>query len=151
MNKAQTTPSPLGASDGGAPAGTRRETWILAALFLLAVGLRVANALAMEASPFFHEPVMDPLFHVDWARSVASGEEFLPGPFFRAPLYPWFLGALFRLFGDGLLLPRLVQSLFGGVTALLTYMIARRAFGRREALLAGLFAATFWVLIYFDA
>ncbi|HJO26373.1 MAG TPA: glycosyltransferase family 39 protein [Planctomycetota bacterium] len=122
----------------------------MAALFVLAVGLRVTNALAMEASPFFHAPTMDALFHVEWARAVAAGEEFLPGPFFRAPLYPWFLGGLFRLFGDGLLLPRIIQSLVGGVTALLTYAVARRAFGRREALIAGLGAAVYWVLIYFD-
>ncbi|MAE28020.1 MAG: glycosyltransferase family 39 protein [Planctomycetota bacterium] len=151
MNKAQ-SPSPASptSSSGLEDVLPRHERWILLALFLLAVGLRLANTFAMEASPFFHEPTMDPRFHVEWARALAAGEEFLPGPFFRAPLYPWFLGALFRLFGDGLLLPRLVQCLLGGCTTLLTFALARRAFGQRQALLAGLGAAVYWVLIYFD-
>lgn len=128
----------------------RREGWIVAGVCLLAVALRVVHVLSMRASPYFDEPVMDPLYHVEWARALAAGRDFQPGPFFRAPLYPWFLAGLFKLFGDGLLLPRLVQALFGTLSTALVYSIGRRAFDARVGLVAALLVATNWVLIYYD-
>jgi len=106
----------------------------------------------MRANPIFHEPIMDAAYHLEWARAVAAGEAFQPGePFFRAPLYPWFLGVCLKMFGAaGLLAPRIVQCLFGAVTAALAFLVGERAFDRRVGLVAGLFAATYWVLIYFD-
>lgn len=129
----------------------RRERLLVAAIVLLGFALRVAHVLAMRASPLFDAPVLDVLYHVEWARAFASGERFQEGPFFRAPLYPWFLGVLFRLFGDGLLLPRLVQCALGAASVLLVHLVARRAFDAATGLLAALLAATYWVLIYYDA
>lgn len=124
--------------------------WTVAALVLLAILLRVVYVLQQRANPFFAEPLMDALYHTQWARALAAGEDFQPGPFFRAPLYPWFLGTVLRFFGDGLLLPRLLQCGFGGVATWLTFLVSRRAFGSRAALVAALLVATNWVLVYFD-
>ncbi len=131
-------------------AALRRESFVVAAICVLALALRVAHVLWMRASPLFDAPTMDALYHVEWARAVARGQEFQPGPFFRAPLYPWFLAGIFRLFGEGLLVPRLVQALLGTATTYLVYSSARRLFDPRVAAVAGLLAATNWVLIYFD-
>lgn len=128
---------------------SRSERWLLAALGILAVALRWWHVGRMAASPYFAEPVMDPGFHSDWARKFAAGETFLDGPFFRAPLYPWFLGSLYRVFGD-FYGPRLVQGLLGGGTTVLVYLLGRQLFGRLAAGVAGALAATYWVLIYFD-
>ncbi len=128
---------------------SRSERWLLAALGALAVALRWWHVGRMAASPYFSEPVMDPGFHADWARKFAAGEPFLEGPFFRAPLYPWFLGSLYRVFGD-FYGPRLVQGALGGGTTVLVYLLARQLFGRLAAAVAGALAATYWVLIYFD-
>ncbi|MFT7680416.1 MAG: tetratricopeptide (TPR) repeat protein [Planctomycetota bacterium] len=129
---------------------TRRERLVLCGLCLLAVGLRWIHVFGMAASPYFDAPVMDPLFHVEWARALAKGETFLEGPFFRAPLYPWFLGLVQSVFGESLLVPRLLQGLLGGLTTALVYGLGRQLFGRAVATVAGLLAATSWVLIYFD-
>jgi tetratricopeptide (TPR) repeat protein len=119
-------------------------------LFTLAVALRAAHVLSSQASPLFESPQMDALYHVEWARAVAAGREYQDGPYFRAPLYPWFLGAVFALFGQGLLVPRLVQAALGGLSTVLTHRIARRVFDRSTALLAGLLAATHWISIFYD-
>jgi tetratricopeptide (TPR) repeat protein len=137
---------------------TRRgRALFVGALMLLAFGLRVVFVLGMRDNPTFDRPILDGEYHVDWARAIAAGEDFYalkhgghPGPYFRAPLYIWFLGAIFRFFGDGLLLPRLVQCSFGAATTLLAYLIGKRAFDVRVGLLAALMAATYWVSIYFD-
>ena len=127
-----------------------RARWIAAALVLLAVLLRVVYVLEQRSGPFFDAPVMDALYHVQWAQALADGREFQPGPLFRAPLYPWFLGTVFRLFGESYLLPRLLQCLCGGATTALAYLVGRRAFGTRAALVAAFLVAVNWVLIYFD-
>ena len=129
----------------------RKERWALAAILLAAFALRLVYVLQMRSSPAFDHPQMDALYHVEWARAVAAGETFQPGlPFFRAPLYSWYLGGLFALAGENLLLPRLVQCLFGTATVLLAWWIGRRAFGRRAAFLGAALTASNWVLIYFD-
>ena len=131
--------------------GRRNELLVIVGLGLLAFILRLIYVLGLRESPFFETPIMDAAYHLEWARALASGEDFLPGPFFRAPLYPWFLALTQWWFDESLLAPRILQCLFGGASAVLAYLLGRRAFDARAGLLAGLFAATYWVLIYFDA
>jgi 4-amino-4-deoxy-L-arabinose transferase-like glycosyltransferase len=126
------------------------EATLVVALVLLSFGLRVAYVLQSRSSPLFDAPQMDALYHVEWARAFARGAEFQDGPFFRAPLYPWALGIVFALFGDGLLLPRLLQAALGAVCTLLVYGIGRRAFDRRAGALAALLHATSWIAIFYD-
>lgn len=128
--------------------GARR--WILPAILLLAFALRLIYVLQSRASPYFAEPQMDAGYHVEWARAFAEGRTFQPGPFFRAPLYPWFLGLCFEVFGEDYLAPRIVQVVLGTVGVGLVYLVGAHAFDRRVGWLAALFAATYWVLIYFD-
>ena len=125
------------------------SVWLVLIL-ALAFALRLVYVLQIRSGPFFAEPVLDSLFHTDWARAVAAGETFIEGPFFRAPLYPWFLGLCFKLFGESFLVPRLIQAGFGTVSTGLCYLLGREAFNRKTGLLAALFWATNWVAIYFD-
>lgn len=127
-----------------------RARAMLAAILLVAFVVRLVYVLQSRASPFFAEPQMDALYHTEWARAFAAGREFQPGPFFRAPLYPWFLGTCFKLFGASFLAPRIVQACIGTLGVGLTYLVGARAFDRRVGLLAALFAAGYWVLVYFD-
>lgn len=123
--------------------------WVLG-LAGLAFALRVLHVLGSQASPFFDAPQMDALYHVQWAQAFAAGERFQEPPFFRAPLYPWALGLLFKLLGDGLLVPRLVQALFGAAATALVHLVGARAFDRRVGRVAALLWATSWVGIFFD-
>ena len=78
----------------------RREWLAVGALMGFAFALRVWFVLAMEAHPPHQVPILDSAFHVDWARALAAGREYAPladRPFFRAPLYAWFLAGLFTL------------------------------------------------------
>lgn len=129
----------------------RRARWILAAILLLALLVRVVYVLQSRANPFFLEPTMDAGYHLEWARAFARGESFQPGPFFRAPLYPWFLGVLLRVCDGDLLLVRLVQAALGTASIALAYLVAARAFERRTALVAAALGGGYWMLVYFDA
>ena len=133
-----------------AAARSRLDRVLLASILLLAFVLRLVYVLQSRESPSFTQPSMDALYHLEWARAFARGEPYQPGPFFRAPLYPWFLGALFRLFGENLLLVRIVQAAIGTASVGLVHLVAARAFGPRTGVLAALFASLYWVVIYFE-
>ena len=139
------------AAASGGSAVTSRECLIVAGIVLLSLALHVVYVLQSRSSPFFDAPQMDALYHVEWAQALAAGRDYQPGPFFRAPLYPWFLGGVFALFGEGLLLPRLIQAALGASCTLLVYLIARRVFERRAATVAALLSATYWVTLFYDA
>jgi tetratricopeptide (TPR) repeat protein len=128
----------------------RGQKLALGAIVLGAFALRLVYVLEARANPYFDAPVMDPLYHLEWARALAAGEVFQAGPFFRAPLYPWFLGGVLHLFGPDLLLPRILQAALGALTTYLTFAIGRRAFDARVGFLAAGLVAVNWVLIYFD-
>ena len=54
------------------------------------------------------------------------------------------------MFGPGYVWPRIVQAVLGAASCGLVFLIGREAFGRVVATLAGLIAATYWTLIFFD-
>ncbi len=76
--------------------------------------------------PLFFSPQMDSLYHHQWALAIAAGREFIAGAFFRAPLYPYFLGLLYKLFGANLMVVRIIQSLIGSAGCGLVYLLARQ-------------------------
>jgi len=124
--------------------------WAHVAVGILAFGVRLAHVLFLEKSdPMFAHPAMDARWHVEWARALALGIA-EGGPFFRAPLYPYFLSGLFKLFGMSFLIPRIVQVVIGTSGCLLTQELGKRLGGRGVGVVAGLTAALYGPLIYFD-
>jgi len=126
------------------------ERALLLAVVLLALALRVAFVLEMRASPYFDDPQQDQRVYVEWGRAVAEGGGLGTAPFERAPLYAWFLGLVFAVSGGSLLVPRLVQAGLGAVAVLLVHKIGRRVFGPLVGLIAALFAATYWLTLYYQ-
>ncbi len=147
----ETNPQEVRRDGPGVTAGWgSRERWFLLSLLIAAFAFRAWNAHAMRANPRFDEPVMDGLYHLEWAQAILAGETFQEGAFFRAPLYPWFMAAVLKLTGGSLFALRIVQALLGTCTVALTLLIARHSFGRAAGWIAGVVAATYWVLVYFD-
>ena len=120
------------------------------AVLAVALMLRFLYLPHIMALPTWGHPVMDAAYHDDWAREVASGTLSGDQPFFRAPLYPYALGLLYRATGGSYAIPRVLQFIMGALTALLTYAIARKLLGRLAGIVSGLLAAVYPVLIYFE-
>ncbi|MFO7675286.1 MAG: glycosyltransferase family 39 protein [bacterium] len=129
----------------------RAGRWHGPVIALGALAVRLGYVLQVRrADPMFEFPAMDALFHHQWAQAIIRGGWLAEIPFFRAPLYPHFLALSYKLGGVNLLLPRLVQAGLGGLTAFLTWLLARRLFGARAGLVAGIAAACYPLLVYFD-
>ncbi len=121
-----------------------------AAIFVLALLIRVIYLFQSQANPQFDTPLMDPGYHDEWAWQLARGVWEGQGPFFRAPLYPLFLGLVYSLFGHDFIAPRLIQAILGSGSCVLIYLIGVRLFNTRTGLIAALMMAMYGTLIYFD-
>lgn len=125
---------------------------------VVGVGLLLRLAWLLQArsvDPLFYAPQMDALFHHRWALAIVAGMEFMPGAFFRAPLYPYFLGLLYRVFGPNLVMVRLVQAALGGLGCGLIWLLWRRVLrgvrnASRIAFIAGLVWAAWPLGLWFD-
>ncbi|MBN2563224.1 MAG: glycosyltransferase family 39 protein, partial [Phycisphaerae bacterium] len=132
-------------------AAPRRDVIWLLVIVAAAFCLRLIYVLQFRSCPFYGHEIMDPLYHDQWAKAFAAGEAFVEGAYFRAPLYPWFLGAVYWLFGTDPIVPRIVQAVLGSLSCGLLFLIGRQVFSRTAGILAGLGAATYWIFLYFDA
>lgn len=129
---------------------TRRVRATALLLFLGALVLRLVYVRHLQGSPLAQTPMLDELYHVEWARELASGDWLGSRVFFRAPLYPYLLGAMLSIFRGSLTAARVVQACYGAVVPVVTLFIARRVCGRRCGVVAGVLAAAYPFLIYFD-
>lgn len=119
--------------------------------FAAAAALRLVYVLALREHPRFEAPTMDAGYHLAWARTVALGETFQEGPYFRAPLYPTFLSVWTALSPESTLLARLAQAILGASGAGLSAALAQHVMGRSSAWWAGGFVALSPVMVAFDA
>ena len=117
---------------------------------LAAFAVRLVYDLEIKsADPTFTYPLMDARWHVQWAMGIAQG---ITGEdvFFRAPLYPYFLGMLFKLLGPDFLVVRIIQAALGALTAALACLLGRRLGGRWVGVVGGVIAAFYGPMVYFD-
>jgi len=127
-----------------------KENYLPLLIFVLAFGVRFIYLLEIRRLPLFEFPFADALYNLNWAKEIVSGKLWAKAPFFRAPLYPFFLSFLFKIFGENFFVPRIVQMLFGSISCVLIYLLGRRMFNSKVGMLSAIFACFYAPLIYFD-
>jgi len=116
--------------------------WIVLGVALL---LRLLALVHGHAVPTPHG---DEGYYVGQAVAIAAGEGF-PGSF-RPPLYSMFLGSIFAVVGQKLLIVRLAQIFLSLISVALCYAMARDRFGLRGAFVTGIACAVSPGLIHFS-
>jgi 4-amino-4-deoxy-L-arabinose transferase-like glycosyltransferase len=126
---------------GGASGGVR--AWSRRHLDLLSIGFLALLALGMRAQVVFRAPVFmapDSLGYFLPAYDLVTGQGFDVG-FRRTPVYPLFIAACLKLFGEDLPAIIAAQHVLGAATAVQTYAIGRVTAGRLVGFLAGALVA----------
>lgn len=120
--------------------------WLIAGTALL---LRVWHLWHAQQNPTFWAPAVDPLWYYQAAQRVADGD-FGPWPLWRAPLYPWLLGAVYALVTNDLLWARLCNIVLqlGAVVSL--YVAVARHFSPVAARIAAALLAVNGMAIFFS-
>ena len=130
----------------------KRSRWLLfSVITATAFALRVVHIWMMSDNPLFERPIMDAMVHDRWARGLLDGSWPGADPFFRAPLYPYLLGALYAIFDAARFPVQIVHALISAAGAGLAALVSRRFFGLRAGYLSGALLATLWTSIYFSA
>lgn len=127
-------------------------TGFLIAILLIAFALRFAFYYQMAKSPIADMVIEDSKVYNDWARRIAGGEWVGSEVFYALPLYPYFLGLIYTIFGYHLQLAKFIQVLLGTLNCFLLFRLGRRLFNPVVALLAAFFMAGYsWLVVYDSA
>ena len=122
-----------------------------AIVFAIALVVRLIHLQQIREAPFFSVLMGDSRSYDEWARRIAGGDWLGTDVFYQAPLYPYFLGAIYAVFGRDLLVVRLCQAIVGALSCATLSLAAGRLFSRRAGLIAGLGLALYAPAIFFDA
>lgn len=120
---------------------------VLAVAFVLRMVFFILN---MKNNPVFFHPIMDALYHHEWATDILRGSAAADDVYFRGPFYPYFVAFLYKLSGSSIAFVVFVQHLIGTASAGLVYFLSREYFSRRVSFVAGLIAALYWPFVYFE-
>ncbi|MFH1791070.1 MAG: tetratricopeptide repeat protein [Candidatus Omnitrophota bacterium] len=123
-------------------------TVIVAAAFVL----RIAYLNQIKTNPFFvpFERGLDDYLYDNWALGIAGGNVLGNGVFYGLPLYPYFLGFIYFLFGHDVFTARVIQFFMGSLSAGLIYLIGARIFNRAVGVMAGFMMAFYAMAVYFE-
>ncbi len=119
-------------------------------IFVVALAVRLLHIWQLKDSPFFDTLLGDANGYDLWAQRLSSGDWIGSEVFYQAPLYPYFLGVVYAIFGRDLLILRIVQALIGSASCVFLGLAGARLFSRRVGLGAGLALALWAPAIFFD-
>jgi 4-amino-4-deoxy-L-arabinose transferase-like glycosyltransferase len=119
------------------------------ALFAIAFLVRVAYVVEIGGADVARVLVGDATAYDAWARAIAGGDVVGHEVFYQAPLYPYFLAALYAVAGPSVLVVRLAQAALGGASCVLLAGAGRRLFSREVGLAAGIVLALYGPAIFF--
>src|SRR5262245_8397845 len=121
-----------------------------AVIFAVAFAVRLLNLWQIRHSPYFTALMGDARGYDEWAQQIANGDWVGHDVFYQAPLYPYFLGILYRVAGRSLVMVRVCQAVIGSLACVLLGLAGWRLFSKRTGLIAGLILALYAPAVFFD-
>ena len=123
------------------------------AVVIIALTIRLFHLCSLQNDPVADILVLDSQSYASMAKDIAEGRGMPREVFFQAPLYPYFLGLVFKLTGDlswsaQLNTIRVIQIMFDSLSAGFVMLIALELFGVFPAIISGLGMAFYPVLIF---
>ncbi len=126
-----------------------RGRWpVVVAVFALAVAVRLAFLCEVKDLPSYRYPQVDErAAHVS-ALSCVRGE--VPSDsYLKAPLYMYFLGGVYWLFGPDPVYGRIVQAIVCSLAPVILFLLTERLFGHVAGVIAGVLGAVYWMFVFY--
>ena len=105
----------------------------LAAVFVLALTVKVVFLIAAWDNPFVVGLTNDESYHVEEAGTILREGVVRDDAFYFAPLYPYLLAGLFRLVGEGVPVILVLQVVLGALNVVLVLLLADRVLASKRA------------------
>lgn len=131
------------------PGRSRWPLWA-AVIFITALVARSIHLWQIAPAPFFPFKMGDAASYDQWAQRIAAGDWWGTDVFYQAPLYPYFLAAIYRVLGDDLFIVRLCQGTVGALSCVALAAAGWRIFSGAVGILAGLAMALYAPALFFD-
>ncbi|SYZ74075.1 conserved membrane hypothetical protein [Candidatus Zixiibacteriota bacterium] len=128
----------------------KKYKWPLA-ISLAAFLIRVIYLVQYRSNPSFYFPMVDELWHFNWAREIITSSFWGNEAYFRGPLYPYFLAFLLKITGSSIFWSRLLQEIVPSLSAALVFLIGNRLFSKKIGIIAGFGFALYGTMIFYDA
>jgi Flp pilus assembly protein TadD len=127
-----------------------RFVWPAAVIFFLALSLRLIHLWQIRRAPYADLLIGDARAYDLWAQQIAGGDWIGREVFYQAPLYAYFLGAVYALVGHDLAVVRALQAVLGAGACVLLAIAGWRMFSRCTGIVAGVMLAVYAPAIFFD-
>lgn len=132
----------------------RKQKTLMAIIFIIAFVLRLLYIIQISDAPYFDKPSGDSKVFFNRSQDIVNGN-FIGHDvyFYSSPPYPYFLALVFWLFGNSFFILGLIQIFIGSVNCLLIFLLAKKLSRGKKmpSFIAGLFAAFYGLLTFFDA
>jgi len=113
-------------------------------IFLAALAARLIYVVFF----FGLSPVPDPdsVDYLNYATNLLAGHGYTDGQWraFRAPGYPFFIAAVYYIFGQSIPALKIAQVILGSLVPVLVYLIGTRVTTKKAAVLSGFFACFYF-------
>ena len=120
-------------------------------IFIAALALKVGYVLHTVDALHVRVPIMDSRYYDQMAQDIARGHVLRNEAFFMGPLYPYFLGLVYSVFGRDFLVVRLLQAAGGAATVMLAFLIGRRVFRPSAALVGAVLLALHGAMTFYES
>jgi len=128
-----------------------KESIFIIFVLLLSLSLRILFLLFLKNNYFFYEnPSSDVLYYQAWAKKIAQINWIGTKAFYGLPLYPYFLSILYKITLGNLSIVRFIHLLLGSTNCVLLYLITKKVFSKKIAILSSILMASNFTLIYYD-
>jgi len=129
----------------------KNEVIFLAVGIVVYIVLRTIFLHQFQNSAFWDNLTIDTKFHYQWAQSIANGNIWGNEPYFRAPLYAYFLSLFYAVFSGKILGMVIIQHVIGLISFVLVFKLSKEIFGRWPAYITAFLYIFAFDLIYFES
>ena len=126
----------------------KRLPYIICFISLLVRLIHIAEISGTR--PFYQELYNDAKVADQWGREIAAGDILGRGVPEQDPLYAYFIGLIYSVFGHNILLVILIQAFVGSLSSLLVFYIGKRLFNQAVGIMAALLWSFHPIIIFYE-
>lgn len=119
-------------------------------MFLAAFFLRLIYLIQYRSNPTFDFPMVDELWHLNWAKEIIGGNFWGDEAYFRGPLYPYLLAFFLKITGSSILWSRFLQIVIASFSSVLVYLLGLKVFSKKVGIIAALAYAAYGTIIFYE-
>ncbi|MEC7641314.1 MAG: DUF6427 family protein [Nitrospinota bacterium] len=123
---------------------------ILLCLFFLSAFLHLCYLIELQKTPYATLLLVDAEGYHQKAMKLIREGWLGDGTFFQAPLYPYFLALVYKIFNSSFLVVQSIQILLSCFTPILIYFIGKCLFNERVGLVSTAIAVFYGVFIFYS-